>query len=154
MTVAMIHREHLSALIAPAVEALGYELWHVELSSQGSQKLLRVLVESESGINMGALAEVSRQISALLDVEDPVSDRYLLEVSSPGMDRPLVKQSHYQRSIGKRVRIRLHMLVEQSRQWEGLLIAVEGEQVTLELPSGTRSFHLPDIDKANLVPVF
>jgi ribosome maturation factor RimP len=144
----------LAQMIAPAVAALGYELWHLELSNQGRHKLLRILVEGESGVTSDALGKITKQVSALLDVEDPISGRYTLEVSSPGMDRPLVKPDHYQRVIGQRVKLRLRMPLAQTRVFEGALVAMDGEQVTLALPEGEQGFDLSDIEKANVVPEF
>jgi ribosome maturation factor RimP len=93
--------ESIQALIEPSVEALGFELWGLELIAQGRFSTLRIYIESAKGITVDDCAEVSHQVSGILDVEDPITNQYTLEVSSPGVDRPLFKQAHYEQYIGQ-----------------------------------------------------
>jgi ribosome maturation factor RimP len=87
--------QSLRNIIEPAVESLGYELVHVERTNQGSNQVLRVYIDAPGGILVDDCALVSRQLGLVLDVEDPISGNYLLEVSSPGIDRPLVTHEHF-----------------------------------------------------------
>ncbi len=144
----------LEAALAPAVEALGYHIWYCELQTAGKRKILRLLIEGENGVNANACAKISRQASSILDVEDLVSGQYVLEVSSPGLDRPLVKTEHYQRYIGRQIKIKLRMPQEDRRQWSGVLRQCDDEHMHLETDDGTLDVRLDNIDKANLVPEF
>jgi len=87
--------QQIQALLEPTVEALGYELWGLEYLSQGRHSTLRLYIESEQGISIDDCAAVSEQVSSVLDVEDPITGEYTLEVSSPGMDRLLFKPDQY-----------------------------------------------------------
>src|SRR3546814_20478459 len=98
--------EQLQALLAPVVEALGYQCWGIEFISQGRHSLLRVYIDHADGILIDDCEKVSRQLSGVLDVEDPISVDYTLEVSSPGMDRPLFTIDQYTAHIGVRVKIK------------------------------------------------
>src|SRR3990167_11324165 len=95
--------DRLTSIIFPAVEALGFELWGYELLRHGTRTEFWVYVDSERGVTLDECAEVSRQISAVLDVEDPIVERYQLQVSSPGMDRRFFKPEQYQRYLGKMI---------------------------------------------------
>lgn len=99
--------EQLQALLAPVVEALGYECWGVEFISQGRHSVLRVYIDRPEGILIDDCEAVSRQVSGILDVEDPISGEYTLEVSSPGMDRPLFTLEQFAKHAGEQVKIRL-----------------------------------------------
>lgn len=148
-------REALKALLAPVVEALGCELWGIDWQSQGRSSLLRVYIDAEAGVAVEDCAKVSRQISALLDVEDPISGHYTLEVSSPGLDRPLYELGHYHRYAGAQVELRLRMPLEGQRKWRGLLVGVEGGEIVLRVDS-ENEYLLPieSIEKGNIVPQF
>lgn len=142
----------LLELIAPSVEAMGYELWGCELSKPGKESLLRVYIEREQGVTVDDCAKLSRQIAAVLDVEDPISGAYRLEVSSPGLDRPLYKIAHYKRYIGKKAHVRLRLPREGRRNFTGVIESVEDQSITLCLEMGeTLVVLLSDIDKATLV---
>ena len=95
--------QRLSEMLNPAVEALGFELLGVEFVRAGKHSILRVYIDHENGINVDDCADVSHQVSAVLDVEDPINTEYNLEVSSPGMDRPLFKAAHYAQVVGETV---------------------------------------------------
>ena len=99
--------EELREMLAPVVEALGYELWGVELNIHGRHALLRIFIDSENGITVDDCALVSQHASGTLDVADPIASAYTLEVSSPGWDRPLFTPEQYQAYIGERVKLRL-----------------------------------------------
>ena len=99
-------------------------------------------------------AEVSHQVSAVLDVEDPISVAYSLEVSSPGLERPLFKAAHYEQFIGHEVNLVLKMAVSNRRKWKGDIVSIEGETVTVAVEGQNEEFALSNISKANLIPKF
>jgi ribosome maturation factor RimP len=143
----------LQTLIEPAVTALGYELWGCEWVGAGkNQRLLRVYVDSENGVNVDDCSKISRQISAILDVEDPIEGRYLLEVSSPGIDRPLFTVAQCRRYIGQMVSARLRVPVLGRRNFKGTLEFAEGERIILRLEDNQETLDLAwrDVEKAHL----
>ncbi len=147
-------KDSLTELVASAVEPLGYELLGVEYLSQGRHSVLRVYLDSPEGITLDDCERASRQISAVLDVEDPIHGQYTLEVSSPGVDRPLFTADHYRRFQGQPVSLRTRMPVEGRRKFTGTITGVTDETVTLaDLESGEHwTLELDNIEKANLVP--
>ena len=146
--------QKLTEMLRPSVELLGKELLGVEFISAGNHSVLRLFIDHENGINVDDCAEVSRQASAILDVEDPISTEYNLEVSSPGLDRPLFDLSQFEAVIGETVEIRLSIPLNGRRKFKGLLEAIEG--VTLFVVVDGETYELPhtNVDKANLVPNF
>lgn len=143
----------LQELIEPTVTGLGYELVMVELSPRS--RLVRVFMdapEKPRGVDVEDCATVSNQLTHLFQVENIDYDR--LEVSSPGLDRPLVKAADYIRFAGSQVQVKLRMPIGERRQFNGTLIGIEGDQVQLELGGNTIAFPLSNIDKARLVPKF
>lgn len=142
---------HLRSMLEPAVEGLGYELLGVEHMSRSGGGLLRLYIDSESGITADDCARVSHQVSGILDVENPIPGHYVLEVSSPGLERPLFKKEHYERFVGHRVRIRLNIPVEGRRNLTGVLRGIEGDTVRIDLDDGIFEFPLGSVSKARLV---
>src|SRR5690554_7637695 len=111
---------------------MGYEYWGIEYRSKGYQSMLRVFIDdAEKGIGIDDCEKVSRQISGVMDVEDPIQTEYTLEVSSPGMDRPLFRPEQYQAFVGHQVQIRLRMAFEGRRKFQGLIKGVEGDDVVV-----------------------
>lgn len=151
-----VAKERLDTIIESAVAALGYEFVGYRLVQSGNSTVLRVYVDDQNGISIDAIEKVSRQISAVLDVEEPITGRYMLEVSSPGLDRPLFRLHDYERFVGKQVKIRLRFPHESGqRNFVGDLSSVEGQKITLLLESGDQMVvNFDEIDKANLVPEF
>ena len=144
----------LDGLIGPTVEALGYELVGVEYLPQGRHSVLRIFIDRADGVNLDDCARVSYQVSGLLDVEEPIKGNYTLEVSSPGLDRPLFKPEHYARFTGHRVRVRLKVPLLERRKFTGVLQGVRDGQVILVEDGQEFSLPLDKIEKANLVPEF
>ncbi|MEO0443284.1 MAG: ribosome maturation factor RimP [Pseudomonadota bacterium] len=144
----------LSDLIRPLIEALDCELWGIETLSQGRYSLIRVYIEKQDGVGIEDCEKVSRQISSLLDVEDPISGQYTLEVSSPGLDRPLYTLDQYQRHIGESVAIKLSRSVEGRRKISGRLVNVEDDEVVVRVDDEEYLLPVELIDKANIVPQF
>jgi ribosome maturation factor RimP len=145
--------QKLTDLISAPVEALGYELVGIEFV-RSRTSILRIYIDSEDGINVDDCADVSHQVSAVMDVEDPITVPYNLEVSSPGLDRPLFTAEHYERYAGDEVTLVLRMAVQNRRKWQGIIKSVEGEMITVNVEGKDEVFALSNIQKANLVPHF
>lgn len=143
--------EQIAELIAPTVEALGLELWGIELQQQGKYSLLRIYIENrEDGVGIEDCEKVSRQVSALLDVEDPISGEYTLEVSSPGLDRPLFTAEQFGLYVGETVNIRLRTAMQGRRKFKGVIERVNEGVVDLLVDGESVAIQLTDIDKANI----
>ncbi|MEM1114623.1 MAG: ribosome maturation factor RimP [Pseudomonadota bacterium] len=144
--------QQLTEMLEPTVEALGYELWGLEYSASGRHSLLRLYIEAEQGITVDDCAAVSEQVSAVLDVEDPISSEYTLEVSSPGLDRLLFKLSQYPAYVGEWVDLRLRSPFEGRRKFKGVLRGIEGEDVVILMDD--HEYLLPHgvIDRARVQP--
>jgi len=147
--------QQLQSLVEGVVEPLGYEFWGVEsLARPGAGQLLRVYIESPDGIGVDDCERVSRQLGAVLDVEDPIAGEYVLEVSSPGMDRPLYRLDQFVRHLGDVVRVRLSSVVAGRRNFRGELLAADGEKVQLLVDGETVTLAMDEIDTARVVPQF
>ncbi|MUT34745.1 ribosome maturation factor RimP [Pseudomonas aeruginosa] len=146
--------DQLQALLAPVVEALGYECWGVEFISQGRHSVLRVYIDRPEGILIDDCEAVSRQVSGILDVEDPISGEYTLEVSSPGMDRPLFTLEQFAKHAGEQVKIRLRSPYEGRRNYQGILRGVEEQDVVVLVDDHEYLLPIDSIDKANIIPRF
>jgi ribosome maturation factor RimP len=145
-------RQELVALIEPVVNAMGYELSDLELRLGRGRGLLRLFIDSEQGVNLADCEAVSRQVSGALDVEDPIAGNYSLEVSSPGMDRRLVKPAHFDRFAGSEVDVRLRRLIEGRRRIKGQLLGRDGEAITVSEAAVAVRIPLVEIESARLVP--
>jgi len=146
--------DQLHDLLQPSVEALGCELWGLEFQSQGRRSLLRVFIETERGVSIDDCERVSRQVSSVLDVEDPIAGEYTLEVSSPGADRLLFTLDQYRRFIGDVVSVRLRVPFEGRRNFKGRLKAIEGQDVVVEIDAEEFLLPIDAIEKANIVPQY
>lgn len=141
--------ERLEAL----VNSMGCELVGCELFPQGRRMVFRIYIDSPRGVTVDDCSRVSYQVSAMMDVEDPIQGSYSLEVSSPGIDRPLFEIKHYQKYIGSHAKIRLRMPIDNRRQYKGILCRVEGEDIYLLVDDSKQEVKLPfsAIEKANLI---
>ncbi len=144
--------EHLRNLIEPVVESMGYECVGIEYNPHPKHGLLRLFIDSENGVQMDDCAEVSHQISGILDVEDPIQGNYQLEVSSPGLDRPLFKLAHFEQFVGSQVTVNLFRPIDNRRKITGLIISVEGEVVKLQGQNQLFEVPFQAMTKARLVP--
>jgi ribosome maturation factor RimP len=144
---------HIDELLQPGAEALGYELVAVELSG-GDTSIVRVFIDHADGITVTDCAKASRQFSAILDVEDPISNKYTLEVSSPGMDRPLAKPKHFIDVVGQGVKIKMATLVDGRRRFTGELVEANEGFAVVEVDGEQTELLYEDMDRARLVPVF
>lgn len=144
--------EELARLLEPAVERMGYELSDLELKLGGKDGVIRVFIDKPDGVDLSDCESVSRQLSALLDVEDPVPGHYVLEVSSPGLDRKLTKPEHFQRYVGQDVRIKLRTPVDGRRNFRGKLMAAGEERIEVEVDGLSHGLAMTTIESARLVP--
>ena len=143
--------QDLTALFEPVVESMGYELVGVEFHGSEHHGVLRVYIDSANGITVDDCAAVSHQISALLDVEDPIAQAYDLEVSSPGINRPLFKRSDYERFSGEKAKIKLAVALDGRRNFSGVLQGVDDENcVVIDVDNEVFKLPLQNIAKANL----
>ncbi len=145
-------RDRLTALIEPVVESLGYELVLLEFAPSRRTGTLRLYIDAAAGIQVEDCERVSREVAGLLDVEDPIPSAYRLEVSSPGLDRPLVKPEHFRRFAGELARVQMVAPVAGQRRFRGVLRDCDGRNVTLQVESQDVSLPLADIEVARLVP--
>lgn len=153
VTLATLERKLVEMLKAP-VEALGHKLWGLEYIQAGKHSILRLYIDNEKGIFIEDCAEASRQVSAVMDVEDPISTEYTLEVSSPGVDRPLFTAEQYQAYIGETVKVQLTMPVAGSRNLKGTVTGVDGQMLNLSVDGNELIVALDNIRKGNLIAKF
>lgn len=144
---------HIDQLLQPGAEALGFELVSVELSG-GDISIVRIFIDSPNGITVEDCAKASRQFSAILDVEDPISNRYTLEVSSPGLDRPLAKPEHFKEVVGRNVKIKLSTLINGRRRFTGELVEANDDFAVVEVDGEQTELPYDEMDRARLVPVY
>lgn len=147
-------QEQLEQLIAPIAASLNCELWGLEYLTQGRYTTLRIFIDAENGVSLEDCEKVSRQISSVMDVEDPIDGEYTLEVSSPGMDRPLYKISHYARYVGETINVRLRVARDGRRRFKGVITKLENDDVFLMVDNQEIQLSVDAIDKANVVPRF
>ena len=144
---------NLRALLEPAVAAVGCEFVGVEYRPNGNQSLLRVYIDKPEGVTLEDCSAVSYQVSGVLDVEDPIPGHYTLEVSSPGLDRPLFQARDFERFAGHEVKIRTRFPLDGQRNFRGSLQGLQDEQVVIDQQDGRRiSLPLDQIEQARLVP--
>jgi ribosome maturation factor RimP len=143
-------QDELIQLLSPTIDDMGYELWGCEYLSQGKHSLLRIYIDKSDGIGIEDCQAVSKQVSALLDVEDPIPGNYSLEISSPGNPRPLFSLSQYQRYIGHAVQVKTFKPVNGKRKLLGTIISTSESTVVLDINSEHQELLFSNIVKANL----
>jgi len=153
VNLSQLERKLTDMLIAP-VEALGFELVGVEFVRAGKHSILRVFIDHEDGIDVDDCADASHQISAVLDVEDIITVEYNLEVSSPGMDRPLFNSAHYALVVGETITVKLSIPQDGRRNFKGLLLKCENDTILIRVDNDEFSLAIANIEKGNLVPNF
>ena len=146
--------QKLQELLQGSVEDLGCELWGIECQRVGRYLTVRLFIDKEGGVTVEDCADVSRQVSAVLDVEDPIVDKYNLEVSSPGLDRPLFTLAHYAHYIGQDIVVHLRIPVADRRKWQGELAKIENDMITLIVDKQEQVLAFGNIQKANVVAKF
>jgi ribosome maturation factor RimP len=143
--------ETIRKIVEPVVAALGLQLWGIEYHGQGRHTLLRVYLDKEGGINIEDCAEASRHISSILDVEDPISSEYTLEVSSPGLDRTLFTLEQMKQYLGATIKLRLTENFEGRRNFSGILKDVVNDELVLVADDNQLVFPFELVEKANVV---
>jgi len=144
--------QDLSALFEPVIQSMGYELVGVEFQGSVQHGTLRVYIDHENGIGVDDCAAISQQISAILDVEEPIQQAYDLEVSSPGLNRPLFKPADYELFINRLVKIKMAVPVDGRRNFKGVIQGVKQSKI-VQVMVDNESYELliNDIAKANLI---
>ena len=146
--------QNLQEMLQGSVEDLGCELWGIECQRAGRFMTVRLFIDKEGGVTVDDCADVSRQVSAILDVEDPIADKYNLEVSSPGLDRPLFTLPQFERYIGQDIAVHLRIPLMERRKWQGKLERIENDMVTLIVDGQEQVLVFGNIQKANVVAKF
>ncbi|MDG2395686.1 ribosome maturation factor RimP [Candidatus Thioglobus sp.] len=148
--------EKITDLADPVLEDMGYELVGVEYIASGKHSILRVFIDTDNGIGIEDCERVSHQLSAIFDVEDPIAGQYNLEVSSPGIERPLFHIGHYQRFLGNDISLRTVRPIDGQRKFKGSIGSVSEINRTIELITalGPLTLDIDMIEKANLVADF
>ena len=144
--------EEIRDMLAPTVEALGLELLGVEYAPSTGSAMLRLYIDKEAGVGIEDCEAVSREVSALLDVNDPIATEYTLEVSSPGIDRPLFGASQFARFLGEQAKLSLRVPQEGRRRLQGRIARVEGGRVVIAEEKQEYEVAEANIEKARLVP--
>lgn len=132
------YEKKAEALILPIIEKNGYELVDVEYVREGSNWFLRAYVDKNGGFTVNDCEKVSREFSDLLDKEDFIEESYILEISSPGLGRPLKKDKDFDRSLGEEVEVKLYKAVDGQKEFSGALEAYDGQTVTLGFEDNTK----------------
>jgi len=147
-------QDKLSELISPIVEDLGYRFWGLEYQVRKVDALLRIYIDHENGISVDDCAIVSHEVAGILDVEEPITMAYILEVSSPGMDRILFSANQFSEFIGQDVKIKLNQMVDKRRKIKGKIASVEGEKITIESEQEPITIAFDQIMRARINPGF
>ncbi len=144
------YESRTEAMLMPIVEAKGFELVDVECVKEGADWYLRVYADKEGGINIDDCVLISRALEAKLDAEDFIEDAYILEVSSPGLGRPLKKEKDYLRSIGKSIDIKLYQAKEKQKEFTGILKEYSNGHIILTIDEEDITFETKGIAMARL----
>ena len=147
-------QDKLSELLSPIVEDLGYRFWGLEYQVRKADALLRIYIDHENGISVDDCAKVSHEVSGILDVEEPITMAYILEVSSPGMDRILFSTSQFSEYIGQDVKMKLNQMVDKRRKIKGTIASVDGEQITINSDQEEITIKFDQIMRARINPGF
>lgn len=140
----------LTSLLKPVISDLGYELWGCERITYGNQSLLRIYIDSDNGIGIEDCERVSKQVSGWLDVEDPIPGNYTLEVSSPGLPKPLFYPYQYTRFIGLPIQLKLHQLVDGKRKLSGIIVSCDSHYLHVDVSGIQHTIDFTNIVKAYL----
>lgn len=149
-----MHRQHneLIELLEPVVSALGYEMLGIEYFKQKAGSMLRLYIDNDTGITIEDCTRVNHQVIGVLDVHDPIKEKYFLEISSPGLDRPLFTLAQFQRFLGEKVKVKLHEKIEERRKIKGVIKEVEETAVLISEDGVDYLIPADVIDSAHLVP--
>ena len=149
-----MHRQHneLIELLEPVVTALGYEMLGIEYFKQRDGSMLRLYIDNDAGITIDDCTRVNHQVIGVLDVHDPIKEKYFLEISSPGLDRPLFTLEQFQRFVGQKVKLKLREKIQERRKIAGVIKAVEETAVLVSEDDSEFLIPADAIDSAHLVP--
>jgi len=141
----------VETLVRPVVEAAGLELWDLTYRKEGGRMVLRVVVDREGGLDLGTISETSERLSRRLDLEDFGNRRYSLEVSSPGLERPLKEPRHFRRSVGERVKVKTVEPVDGRKVFEGALVSADAEAIVIASDGGELRIPYENVASARTV---
>lgn len=141
-------------LASPVLEEIGFELVDVEYLSDHGRWVLRIYIDKDQGVTIEDCARISRELGDLIDIKDIIDHEYVLEVSSPGLNRPLKKEKDFFRAIGKKIKVRMTEPMNGRRNFSGSLRDFREKTLYLEVESGLVRLSLPDVDRANLIYEF
>ena len=141
-----VYEQKTEAILLPIMEKYGFELWDVEYVKEGSNWYLRAYIDKPGGIMINDCETVSRELSDILDAQDFIEDAYILEVSSPGLGRPLKKEKDFARSIGEEIEIRTYRAIDRQKEFIGILKEYDKDTITIEYEDGgTKQFDRSEI---------
>jgi len=146
--------EHLSEIIRPEVEGLGYIFWGLASPSSGKRRVVRIYIDSPDGVNIDQCADVSRQVGLMLEVEDIIPGAFVLEVSSPGLERRFFTTDQMAAYVGRKVEVNLHEGDEGRRKFRGELAGIEGDTVRLVVDNENKEFAWIAVKEAKLIHEF
>ena len=147
-------QERITGIIEPSLTGMGYSVVQVRMMESGHRRTLQIMAERLDNKNMTVedCAAISHQVSALLDVEDPISEAYSLEISSPGIDRPLIKRRDFERYIGHDAKAETKLPIEGRKRFKGVITGVEGDDIIMKLAEGNVArIALHNLHSANLL---
>ena len=144
--------QKLNELLEPLVQDLGFEFVGLEYNNNPKQSVLRIYIDHENGVGIDDCETVSRETAALLDVKDPIRSRYNLEVSSPGLDRPLFTPAHYSEYKGYKVKINLFVPQDGRRNFSGPILSADDNSVNIDQDGSAVKLEIENIAKAKLIP--
>ena len=148
---AVVGKDQLVDLLEPVVTTMGYELVELEMVGSGGNRTLRLYIDAPNGVTLDDCEAVSHSVEERLDTEDPIPEGYSLEISSPGLERPLRKQADFDRFAGERVKVKTYGPVNGQRSFTGTLVGLEDDQLVVETPEGRNAIPLDQVAKAHLV---
>lgn len=144
--------ERVESIVTPIVESLGFELVDVEYVKEGPDYYLRIAIDKPGGIDIADCALASEKISEVMDKEDPITDAYFMDVSSPGAERPLKKEKDYQDAIGNNIYVKLYEPIEGDKEWIGILDSVTDDFITINAKIKTRTKTI-EIDRKKIAKI-
>ncbi len=154
MSVAERVTERVAAIIEPVIQELGFELVDVDFLTDRGRRVLRIYVDTREGITLDECAEVSREVGSLIDLEDLISEQYVLEVSSPGLNRPLRKEKDFIAAMGRKVKVKMRKPLEGRRNFTGMLENFDNGVITLRMENNEIVLPVAEIERANIVYQF
>lgn len=146
--------DKIEQMVKPVIEDMGCEFWGCEYLPVSGHATLRIYIDKPEGVTVDDCADVSHEVSGILDVEDPIHGAYNLEISSPGMDRPLMNPAHFERYKGEIIAVRTLDPIMGRRKFKGPLINITADGIEMEVDGEVYAIPFEEIDKANLVPQF